>query len=72
MAIANAADREAQEEQLDWLHELHEQARRQTGLLEQQTRYLRMLYRAAIVWLVLVVAGSFTWLMLAAAAPTPY
>lgn len=41
------------EEQLDWLHAQHEEASRQTELLERISRHTALLYGIAIAWLVL-------------------
>lgn len=70
MTVARPSDRQSQEEQLDWLSSMHEELRAQTDLLEQQAqtlvrfeRYLRGVYGAAAIWVVLVVLGVFGWLM---------
>lgn len=57
-------DRARQEEQLDWLHNQHEELvtqtklmRRQTDALERIARHTGFLYALAVVWLVLVLLG---------------
>jgi hypothetical protein len=70
VAIANASDREAQEEQLDWLHQVHKELRAHTGLLREQTKYLRLLYRAAMLWLILVLIGGV--IVMLTGSSTPY
>jgi hypothetical protein len=54
---------QAQQEQLDWLHEIHEQSQAQTELLRRIARYMALIYGLAIVCAVLggiwLLAGLF-------------
>jgi hypothetical protein len=54
MRSVNYADRaqEAQQEQLDWLHQIHEQEIAQTTLLREIAQHTRFIYILAILALV--------------------
>lgn len=55
MRNVSYADRsdEAQQEQLDWLHQIHEEEQRQTALLARIARHTSLFYGLAIIWTVL-------------------
>jgi len=53
---------EAQQEQLDWLHELHEESKRQTALLAQIRQHTALLYFVGVVSVVFMVLGCLAWL----------
>lgn len=55
-------DEAARQEQLDWLHELHEQAKAQTALLAQIRQHTGLLYGVALVFVVLMGLGLLGWL----------
>jgi hypothetical protein len=44
----------AQQEQLDWLHQIHEQESAQTQHLARIAKHTALMYGLAIVWVVLV------------------
>jgi hypothetical protein len=44
----------AQQEQLDWLHQIHEQEIAQTQHLARIAKHTALMYGLAIVWVVLV------------------
>jgi hypothetical protein len=59
-----------QQEQLDWLHQQHEELAEQTALLRVQTEVLsriathtNLLYVVTIIWVVLTVFGLLAWLL---------
>lgn len=67
MTYAERAD-EAQQEQLDWLHEIHQEAQKQTALLARIAQHTALLYGVAMVSVVLFVIGALAWLMSALAS----
>lgn len=58
---------EAQEEQLDWLHEIHEAITAQTRVLADIRRHTGLLYAIGIIWLVLFVVAAIIYLIAATA-----
>jgi hypothetical protein len=51
-----------QQEGLDWLHQLHEESRRQTQILADIRTHTRLFYVVLIIWLVLTGIGLLFWL----------
>lgn len=58
-----------QQEQLDWLHQLHEESRKQTEILADIRRHTTLFYVVLIIWLILTVIGL---LIYAANSANPY
>lgn len=73
--IARERQRQAQptqlqEEHLDWLHELHEEAKTQSLLLQAQTeileemrRHTRFVSNVVLWWFVLTLPGLMGWIL---------
>ena len=61
MNYAERAD-EAQQEQLDWLHQIHEEAQKQTALLARIANHTGLLFGAGLIWIIFVVVGVIAWL----------